>query len=66
MELQKIAGSQEFNSLVCISNVNFNVHLRPKLKLRLVLAFSSFVHNSSINEYKNMKLRENLCYEIIN
>ena len=25
-----------------------------------------FVHNSSINEHKNMKLRENACYERIN
>ena len=27
---------------------------------------SKIVHNSSINEYKNMKLRENICFEIIN
>ena len=37
----------------------------PKLKLQPVLSFSSFVHNSSINENKNMKLRENICYEMI-
>ena len=31
-----------------------------------VLEFSFFVHNSSINEHKKMKLRENICYERIN
>ena len=36
------------------------------LKDRSVLLFSSFVHNSWINEYNNMKLRENICYEMIN
>ena len=42
------------------------IHSCPKLKLQPVLSFSSFVHNSSINEHKNMKLRESVCYEIIN
>ena len=41
------------------------IHPCPKLKLQLVLSFSSFVHNSSNNEHKNMKLRENICYEMI-
>ena len=41
------------------------IHSCPKLKLRPFLPFSSFVHKSSINEYKNMKLRENICYEMI-
>ena len=45
---------------------NFKIHSCPKLKLRPVLPFSSFVQNSSINEYKNTKLRENICFEIIN
>ena len=39
------------------------IHSCPKLKLQPVLSFSSFVHNSSINEHKIMKLRENTCYE---
>ena len=42
-----------------------DVHSCPKLKLQPVLSFSSFVHNSLINEHKNMKLRENICYEMI-
>ena len=42
------------------------LHSYPKLKLQPVLSLSSFVHNSSINEHKNMKLRESICYEIIN
>ena len=42
------------------------VHSCPKLKLQLVLSLSYFLHNSSINEHKNMKLRENICFEIIN
>ena len=27
---------------------------------------SSFVHSSSINEHKNMKLSKHICYEMIN
>ena len=42
------------------------LHSCPKLKLQPVLSFSSFVHNSSISEHKNMKLRKNVCFEIIN
>ena len=41
------------------------LHSCTKLKLQTVLSFSSFVHNFSINEHKNMKLRENICYEKI-
>ena len=37
-----------------------------QLKGQPVLLLSSFVHNSSINEHKNMKLRENTGYERIN
>ena len=44
----------------------WNLHSCPKLSLQPVLSFSSFVYNSSINELKNMKLRENICFEIIN
>ena len=42
------------------------LHSCPKLSLQPVLSFSSFVHNSSINELKNMKLREKICFEILN
>ena len=42
------------------------IHSCPKLKSHPVLSFSSFEHNSSINEHKNMKLKENICYEMIN
>ena len=37
-----------------------------KIKGQPVLLFPSFVHNHSINERKNMKLREDICYEMIN
>ena len=37
------------------------VHVQPAL-----LFFFSFVHNSLINELKNMKLREHICCEMIN
>ena len=50
---------------VCLP-IDCNVHSRPKLKLQPVLLFSSFMHNSSVNEHKNMKLRENICYKMIN
>ena len=45
---------------------NFYLYWGPKLKLQAVLSFSSFVHNSSINEHKKMKLREYICFEIFN
>ena len=37
-----------------------------KLRYNLLLLFYSFVHNSSINEFKNMKLSEHIFYEMIN
>ena len=42
------------------------IHCPPKVKVQPALLFSSFVHNSSINEFKNMKLIEHICYEMIN
>ena len=42
------------------------IHSCPNLKLQPASSLSSFLHNSSINEHKNMKLRENICFEIIN
>ena len=44
----------------------FNVHTCTKLKLQPALSLSYFLYNSSINEHKNMKFRENICFEIIN
>ena len=37
-----------------------------KIKEQPVLSFFVFVHNSSISGHKNMKLRENVFYEMIN
>ena len=42
------------------------LHCPPKVKVQPALLFSSFVHNSSINDLKNMKLIEHICYEMIN
>ena len=42
------------------------VHCPLKVKVHPALLFSSFVHNSSYNELKNMKLSEHICYEMIN
>ena len=42
------------------------IHSPPKVKVQPALLFSSFVHNSSINELKNIKLSEHICYEMIN
>ena len=49
-----------------MKNYISNIHSCPKLSLQPVLSFSSFVHGSSVNEHKNMKLRENFYYEMIN
>ena len=43
-----------------------NLHCSQKVKVQPALLFSSFVHKASINELKNTKLREDICYEIIN
>ena len=43
-----------------------HMHCPPKAKVQSTLLFSSFVHNSSINELKNTKLGEYICYEMIN
>ena len=37
------------------------IHWSKQLKDQPVLLLSSFVHNSSIIEHKNMKLKENTC-----
>ena len=45
---------------------NLNIHWSNQLKDQHVLLLSSFVHNSSFNEHKNMKLRENTSKEMVN
>ena len=45
--------------------ITLHLHCPPKVKVQPDLLFSSFVHNSSINELKNMKLSEHICYEMI-
>ena len=46
--------------------MRYEMHWLKQLKNQPVLLISSSVHNSSINEYKNMKLREKICFERIN
>ena len=48
-----------------IKYISWQIHGSKQLKDQPVLLLSSFVHNSSINEHENMKLRENICYEMI-
>ena len=47
-------------------DVKSYVHWSKQLKGQPVLLLSSFVHNSSITEHKDKKLRENTSYESIN
>ena len=49
------------NSLV----IPKQLHSSKQLNNQPVLLFSSFGHDSSVNEHKNMKLRENTCCEMI-
>ena len=56
----------EYFSRIYFYQFFLNIHWSKQLKGQPVLLLSSFVHNSSINELKNMKLRENACYEKIN
>ena len=42
------------------------MHWSKRLNDQDDLLPSSFVHNSSVKEHKNMKLRENTFYEMIN
>ena len=63
--LHVIWGYNEHTVSQC-QNAMLKIHSCPKLKLQPVLWLSSFLHNSSINEHKNMKLRENIHYETNN
>ena len=38
----------------------------PKAKVQSVLILSCFAHYSRINEHKDMRLRQIICYEINN
>ena len=58
-----VIGSSEKEAIFIYSR---NMHWSKQLKDQLVLLLSSFAHNSSINEHKNMKLRDNTGYEMIN
>ena len=56
--------------IIChVSNISrlifFELHCPPKVKVQSALLFSSFVHNSLINELKKLKLSEHICYEMI-
>ena len=42
------------------------IHWPSKVKVQPALLFSSIVRNSSINELKNLKLSENICFEMVN
>ena len=42
------------------------IHSLSKVKVQSALLFSSFVHNSSINELNNTKLSEHIFNEMIN
>ena len=56
---------------MCFNNLSFigenpYIHCPPKVKVQPALfIFFSFVHNSSINELKNMKSSEHICHEMI-
>ena len=52
--------------LFFITDAMVILHCPPKVKVQPALLSSSFVHNSSINEIKNMKLSEHICFEMIN
>ena len=74
-DMFKVIGSHNATIVVNINFLYVSVkylcpskvlHWSKQLKDQPVLLFSSFVHNSPINEHKNTKLRENTCYERIN
>ena len=43
-------------------SLSFKIHRSKQLKDQAALLLSSFVHNSSINEYKSIKLRDHICF----
>ena len=61
--LLQTVGQQQF----CLYfSREIKIHWSKQLKSQPILLLSFFVHNSSINEHKNMKLRENTYYEKVN
>ena len=57
---------REFEQNELSKRIYIIIHWSKGLKGQPVLLLSSSGHNSSINEDKNMKLRESICYETIN
>ena len=49
-----------YTSYSSLSNISRMIHSCPKLSLQPVLSFSSFVHNSSINEKKEHEIERKL------
>ena len=47
-------------------DIYLKIHWSKQLKDQPVLLLSSFKDNSSVNEHKNMKLKESTYYEMIN
>ena len=60
MEINKPTVEQ-----IHIQECDVYIYWSEQLKDQPNLLLSSFVHNSSIKEPKNMKFRENNCYEMI-
>ena len=49
------------NNFIFVKKIHVSkLHCPSKVKVKPVLLFSSFVHNSSINELKNMKSNEHM------
>ena len=53
------------NNVAVFQRYPRKIHCSPKVTVQPALNFSSFGHNSSINELKNMKLCEHIYYEMI-
>ena len=60
-------GNIKKKKIWCIEGgCNKDLHYPQKNNVEPAFLFSSFAHNSSINELINMKLSEHMCYEMIN
>ena len=57
-----MTGSPDYNNEL----FKKEMHCPPKVKVQPVLLFPSFVHDSSMNKLKSMKLNEHIRYEMIN
>ena len=63
---RKVANSKSRLAKKVCNYFYDKTHCHPKVKVQPALLLSSFVHNSSINELKNMKLSEHIYYEMTN